>query len=267
MMHETIKLILQYEDYSSKIHILNDYLIHKSEIAKDVHRLYSAYKLNESELEKILSKIHKKIDSRNMEYFKEPNLVVSLFDALINLGNVCPNGKKLLDIATELYEPTYDEVLKLRAEDWDTFDGIHEIQSNHDTRVLIEKLNSNMLDKYEGFLNDEYNAALADKKIDSLHQIIQLRSFSGAEEFKQVFDLFLNETVAFFEETKWGYLCSLVIKGSENQEIGVYKFLMERANSEIALATKLKYKQLIEVLQEEDYFRSEAEYSSEEESL
>lgn len=265
MMHESIKLILHYEDYNPKIHILKDYLILKSEIAKDIHRLYSAYKLNKSELENLLSKVQKRIDRQTIEYFKEPNLVVSLFDALNILEDDYPNEKELLDIAIKLYKPSIDEkVLELRAEDWDNFDAINEIDCNQRTRIFIEKLNSNVLNKYEGFLNDEYNEALAEKNINSLHQIIQLRSFTDLEGFQKVFDLFFDEAVTFFEETKWGYICSLVIKGSENKEIGVYKFLMERVNSDIACATKLKYKKLIEVLQEEEYFRSEAEYHFEE---
>jgi hypothetical protein len=253
VLFKTFYSIFLYENYDQNV--LLDHLIQHSEISKDIRKLYSAYQLNESELEALIDKIKGEIDEENEGYFKEPNLVVSLFDALNSLSVLTERRDKLFDISVSLYSPSCnEEPLYLKGEDWNDFDFLgNEIECSSQTISFIYDLNQQIEEKYNRFIKEEYRKSINEKNILSLHRLLEKWPVRDIPTFESIFDLAFTELMTVYNKDTWSCLYLLVI--STKGEF-VKQFLEDKEQTECKLSTRLKYTQLLSALKEDEYFSS-----------
>jgi len=128
------------------------------EIKLDVYNLYNLYKLTNHEANALISKIKENVKLKNIEYFKTQYNVISIYDALILLGETNLESE-LLTVAVEVEEvegngPNY-RLPKFNFNSWKRigFDGEHDC--NIKTMKFINYLNQNnrakfaMMQKYQ----------------------------------------------------------------------------------------------------------------------
>lgn len=252
VMYETFKSIFLNESYDHKV--IADYLIQNSEISKDIRKVYFAYKLNETELGDLLKKIRNKIDENDKLYFKEPGLVVSIFDAFDDIGELSNMNNSLLNLAISLYTPSIsDGTSLLKTSDWIDFDHLGNEKFNPHTRVFINTLNSFTDKIYEEFILKEYDKAICDKNISGLYNLIGESPVTDEQLFEKLFDLAFEMLSDRYEVETWRFICHLITMLESNY---VKKFLENKEKLEQKRTVKLKYKQLLLVLDEFEYHES-----------
>lgn len=250
VMFKTFYSIFSYENYD--LNVLLEHLIQHSEISKDIRKLYSAYQMNESEFEALIDKISGRIDEDNKGYFKEPNLVVSLFDALNSLSVLTERRDKLIDISVSLYTPSCNEKpLYLKGEDWNDFDFLgNEIDCSSQTISFIYDLNQQIEEKYNRFIKEEYRKSINEKNILSLHRLLEKWPVRDMPTFENIFDIAFSELLNVYKKDTWNFLRLLVT----STEGGFVKhFLEDREQTECKLSPRLKYTQLLSALEEDEY--------------
>lgn len=257
VLFTTFYSIFSYENYD--LNVLLDHLIQHSQISKDIRKLYSAYQMKESELNTLIYRINKEIDDENKGYFKEPNLVVSLFDALNSLNTLMDKREKLLSISASLYTPCVnEELLYLKDTDWNDFNFLgNEVTCSAHTQRFIYDVNQQIEEKHNRFIKDEYRKSINEMDISSLYSLLEKWPVRDIPIFEEIFDLAFTELLNGYNKDIWSLLHLLV---TSSHGVFVRRFLEDREQTECELSTRLKYTHLLSVLEEDAYLKSMAEY-------
>jgi hypothetical protein len=121
------------------------------EIRLDIGKLHNLYDLTNQERSILIDKIKKNIAMKNIEYFKNQDNVISIYDELVWLEEGEPEiESKLFEIAEELVEIDPEcEPIKFNYEDWARIDYTEIDECNEKTIEFISCLNESNRKKYE----------------------------------------------------------------------------------------------------------------------
>jgi hypothetical protein len=257
-IYKAISKILLNEDI--KKGDFQEYFVVKSEVRKDIRKIYNAYKLSETELENLIKKIKIKIEEKDLQYFIKQENVISLVSALNELKKIDKNMvKELYEIAIELYLPEkYVPHIKIDYLQWSDFDNYgNEMECDKKLKLFIEKINEKCTQKFNYYINDRFDEAKSIKNYDELLKLYSFSDINRIEEFEDIFEHYFNQLVLKYSDEVAGKISNLINKTNSNV---IRDFFTNRIQNESQITKIKKYEHFDFELERKMQFEAEEEY-------
>lgn len=250
-LRKTIEKIFNHEDINKED--FKEYFDDCSEVKKDIKQIYLAYELTENELTHLINKISEKINDKNNNYISNQREVLSIFDALVNIGYESDALNRAIKIRLEdIYEPNLEHrPRKINSEDWDGYDEWGQEECNRKTYALVEHINSYNKNKYNDFIDSNWNKAIFKKDIDMLFKLASIKKINDKDVFGLIFNELFEKIINDFNLTDDKKIYSLI--NYSNLEIA-FEYIddLNKKETRFTVREKLKrYKNRIDLIERE----------------
>lgn len=221
---EVFRAIFMGEVYNKKR--LKELVSTDSEISEDIKRIYSAFKLRREDTDELFSKVNRKIEEKDLEYFSSQHNVISLYDALISYGCLKDHKNKLIKIAESLYiATTKKNIPQYDSSDWfDVEFWGGPIQCSSETSNFIKLINQKNQEKYREYKMNMIEEAMSERDIAMIVETIKEMDIVKEGTFKMIFDLGWNSLDGPQHDEVWELLYKLIEKSERKPTDKFFKF-------------------------------------------
>lgn len=246
-----IENIFRYEEYDKEI--LSEYFESHSQVQSDIIELRNAYRLTKAELLSTLKRIKDNIEKENLDYFIRQRYIISLYDAIKDLGAMTKFEAGLYKISEMLYVPQIDcEPDKFNFEDWNYCDYVGE-KANQNITSIIKHINNYNSTTYKEYIDDQFQLGMINENIELMLATMRKISFDEAN-FNKVFEWAFEKLENGFKEEIFEILNRLIY--STDSEIAS-KYIMNKKRTESDYFKRSRLNKLYEILDEKMYYENQ----------
>ncbi|EGC02015.1 hypothetical protein CUS_4736 [Ruminococcus albus 8] len=215
------------------------------QIFYDRYLLWRIYTLNNKKIIELIERIKKNIEMNNIAYFYNQRSVIDLFDAIINNIDIGDVSNQLLTIAKALYDPNSSEEFSWH--EWNDFGYYGIVECDNRVKSFINSINN---------YNEErklYSIKSISDDLNDLYNHIKHDSYRD-KEIEKIFDHLLDKFDDEVIDTNliWKCIFKLLRKMSEDSR----EELLQRKSNDSNMIMKIRIKHIIDVLDEEAYYKS-----------
>lgn len=229
-----------------------------SEVTEDIKKIYSAYRLRREEVNELFSKVQEKIMLKDNEYFATQHKIISMYDAFISYGHSNDFYEELLEIASLLYKPEASkDIPRYDSDEWfDVGFWGGPIPCSQKTASFIKLINRKNTEIYRKYKTEAITKAITEGNVDATIKIISDIIVANKLTFNKIFELGWGKLDGPNHENGWKLLYKLINR-SDNKL--TQQFFDDYDTSKFDDMQNMRFKHLIEVFEENEYYREQAE--------